>query len=93
MACELKDLDVNYIGTYGNVRGGSGVESSISVHSYRSGPIDCSKFRQSKASTGEYKLSSWTIEEESLQAIIVNDLFDGDKNRSEMFVADQILSL
>lgn len=84
---------MNYIGTYEYVRGGSGVKSSISVHSYKSGPIDCSKFRQSKAFSGEYKLSSWTFEENSLQAIIVNDLFDGDKNRFEMFVADQILSL
>ena len=93
MACEFEDLDVNYIGTYRNVRGGSGVESSISVHSYRSGSIDCSKFRQSKAFSGDYKLSSWTFEEDLLQAIIVNDLFDGDKNRFDMFVADQILSL
>eukprot|EP01035_Chromulina_nebulosa_P025699 gene25699-33555_t len=39
---------------------------------------------------GEYKLSSWTVDPQSLQAIIVKDLFCGDNNRFEAFVDDQV---
>ncbi len=83
---------MNYFDTYGSVRGGSRGESST-VHSYRSGPIDCSKFRQSNVSSGEYKLSPWTFNDVSVQSVIVNDLFGGDENLFATFVADQIISL
>ena len=77
-----------YVEAYRSIEISSQTESIDD--SYRGGPLNCSAFCQSKMYPGEYKLSSWTVDPQSLQAIIVKDLFWGDNNRFEAFVDDQV---
>ena len=91
-ACDLKDLDVSYIEAYRSVRGSVRDNNSTAPSTSR-GALNCSTFRQSQVLQGEYQLSWWTIDPDLLQTIIVADLFDGENDRFETYVAAQIISL
>jgi hypothetical protein len=91
----MKDLDEHYIEDYvanRSSRGPNGGSTATGTR-YQGGSLECSAFRQIKMQKDEYKLSSWTIDPELQQEIILTDLFDGDTKRFNTFIDDQINKL
>ncbi len=96
IACKwMKDLDEHYIEDYRANRSSrepNGGNTATGTR-YQGGSLQCSAFRQIKMQQDEYKLSSWTIDPEPLQEIILKDLFDSDTKRFNTFIDDQINKL